>query len=117
MVCFGHVCLCEFVDWDDQLFVTDNPHVLGGLTAANIRWAFFSNYGGWVPLMWLSLQLDATLFGPEGAWGFHLTNLLMHTASVVLFFHLLERMTGELRPSAVCAALFAIHPLRVESVA
>ena len=117
LACFAHVCLCEFVGWDDQIFVTENPHVLGGLSGANIVWAFATQSAGWVPLTWLSLQLDATLFGPEVAWGFHLTNLLMHAVSVVLFFYLLERMTGELWPSAICAALFAIHPLRVESVA
>jgi protein O-mannosyl-transferase len=116
LFCFGHVCACEFVSWDDHLFVTENPYVLGGLTVANIRWAL-TPLGGWTPATWLSLQLDATLFGPEAAWGFHLTNLLLHAFSVVLFFHLLERMTGELWPSAICAALFGIHPLRVESVA
>jgi tetratricopeptide (TPR) repeat protein len=68
-------------------------------------------------LTWLSLQLDATLYGPQSAWGFHLTNLLLHAAVVVLFFLVLLRMTGSLWHSAIAAALFAIHPLRVESVA
>src|ERR1043165_4271222 len=120
LVCFGHVCVSEFINLDDPLYITDNPHVLGGLTWANVRWAFTDSCfraGYWVPLTWLSLQTDATLFGPEGSGGFHLTNLLLHTAVVMLFFLVLARMTGDVYRSAAAAALFAIHPLRVESVA
>lgn len=114
------VVFCEFINFDDPLYVTSNPYVLTGLTAESLRWSFTdacSHAGFWFPLTWTSLQLDATLFGRDGAWGFHLVNLLLHIASVVLFFLALQRMTGDLWRSAAAAALFAVHPLRVESVA
>lgn len=114
------VCPCDFVALDDNMYVTKNPRVLEGLTPENVHWAFTdscAHSGFFYPMIWLSLQLDATLFGPGGAWGFHLVNLLLHTASVVLFFLILEHTTADLWRSAVTAALFAIHPLRVESVA
>ncbi len=120
LVCFGHVYFSEFIHLDDPVFITKNPQVLGGLTRANVAWAFTDSCyraGYWVPLTWLSLQADATLFGPEASWGFHLTNLVLHVANVVLFFLVLQRMTGAVWRSALAAALFGIHPLRVESVA
>jgi tetratricopeptide (TPR) repeat protein len=120
LVCYGHVCLGEFIHFDDPLYITGNPQVLGGLTWANVVWAFGASCqraGYWIPLTWLSLQADATLFGPTGAWGFHLVNLLLHVANVVAFFLVLQRMTGDVGRSAMAAALFGLHPLRVESVA
>ena len=107
LVCFGHVCLSEFINFDDPLYITDNPQVLGGLTWANVQWAFGASClraGYWIPLTWLSLQLDASIFGPAGAWGFHLTNLLFHLANVIAFFLVLERMTGDTGRSAMAAA-------------
>jgi Flp pilus assembly protein TadD len=115
-----------FVNYDDNLYVTSNPHVLAGLTAKSIRWAFSFDPGSKMwrsehavnfhPLAWLSLQLDVQLYGLS-AWGFHLTSLLFHAAGSVLFFLVLLRMTGASWRSGLAAALFAIHPLRVESVA
>src|SRR5436190_865564 len=70
-----------FINFDDQDYVSENPHVQAGLTAASVRWAFTTfNYGNWHPLTWLSLQLDAALYGGLNAGGFHLTNVLLHTA-------------------------------------
>jgi tetratricopeptide (TPR) repeat protein len=106
-----------FVNYDDPVYITENEHVKAGLSAAGFRWAWttFSNTN-WHPLTWLSLQLDATLFGPA-AWGFHLTNVLLHAATAATLFLTLWLMTGATARSFVAAALWAVHPLRVESVA
>ncbi len=120
LACFGHVFFCDFIHLDDPAYITRNPFVLNGLTWTDIKWAFTDSCyraGYWAPLTWLSLQTDATLFGPNGTGGFHLTNLVWHVVNVVLFFLVLQRMTGDVWRSFVAAALFAIHPLRVESVA
>jgi hypothetical protein len=107
----------EFVDYDDNLYVTANPHVQEGLTRAGVRWAFTTfAAANWHPLTWISLMLDWSIGGP-GPRIFHLTNLILHLANVLLLFFILDRMTGRRRPSAVTAVLFAIHPLHVESVA
>src|ERR1700722_1331609 len=103
-----------FVNYDDGDYFFNNPHVLGGLTLANIKWAFTSNAAmNWHPLTWLSLMLDAQLFG-TGATAPHLTNVLLHAASAILLFFLLRRWTGAVLASAALAMLFAIHPLHVE---
>jgi tetratricopeptide (TPR) repeat protein len=107
----------DFVNLDDDVYVTNNPPVQAGLTGAGLRWAWTTLYAGyWQPLTWMSLQLDVTLFG-KWAGGFHLTNLALHIANVVLLFALLTNMTGAVWRSAFAAALFALHPLHVESVA
>ena len=107
----------EFVNFDDELYVYDNPIVQKGLTWKGFRWALtFGGIGHWHPLTWLSHMLDCQLYGLH-AGGHHFTNLLLHGAAVVLLFLLLRRMTGFLWRSAFVAAVFAIHPLRVESVA
>ncbi|MGH7979441.1 MAG: tetratricopeptide repeat protein, partial [Limisphaerales bacterium] len=107
----------SFVDYDDSGYFFGNPHVLGGLTWPNVQWAFTSGeYANWHPLTWLSLMLDATLFGP-GAAAPHLTNVLLHAANSILLFLSFLRMTGAIWRSAALAMLFAIHPLHVESVA
>jgi tetratricopeptide (TPR) repeat protein len=107
----------EFLNIDDNEYVTANPHVQAGLSADGIRWAFTTYHAyNWHPLTWLSLQLDATLGWPSPR-GFHLTNILLHAANAVLLFYLLRRMTGDVWPSAAAAALFALHPTHVESVA
>jgi tetratricopeptide (TPR) repeat protein len=112
--CFRH----PFVNFDDEEYVTRNPHVQAGLTAGGVRWAFTTlDCGNWHPLTWLSLQLDATLYGGLRAGGFHLTNVLLHAASTLLLFLVLGRMTGAVWRSAVVAGLFALHPLNVEPVA
>lgn len=107
----------EFLNYDDNLYVAENPHVRGGLTGENFAWAFTTfRAANWHPLTWISLQFDASVFGTQ-PMGFHLTNLLLHIANVLLLFLLLSRVTGHVWRSAFAAALFAIHPLHVESVA
>jgi hypothetical protein len=105
-----------FITFDDPLYVTDNPLVLSGLSLETIREAFITDRGGfWIPLTWLSLALDRSLFGMN-SWGFHITNILLHAANTVLLFIVLRRMTGAVWPATFVAAGFAIHPLHVESV-
>jgi protein O-mannosyl-transferase len=107
----------NFVNYDDNVFVTQNPHVAGGWNRANVVWAFRTGLGGnWQPLTCLSHMLDALLFGLRPGWH-HLSSLLFHTANGALLFLLLQRMTGAAWRSAGAAALFALHPLHVESVA
>jgi len=107
----------EFVDWDDPAYVTKNDDVRNGLSPAGVRHAFTDlRTGNWHPLTMLSHMLDVQLFGMKPA-GHHLTNVLLHTANTLLLFWLLKRMTGAELPSALVAALFALHPLHVESVA
>jgi Tfp pilus assembly protein PilF len=105
------------VNYDDPQTVEKNLQVTTGLSSANAAWAFttFHSYN-WHPLTWLSLQLDAQLFGP-GPSGFHLTNVVLHAASTVLLFLALRLMTGAIWRSSLVAYLFALHPLHVESVA
>jgi hypothetical protein len=81
--------------FDDPIYVSQNPQVQTGLTAEGVRWAFTTFHGAnWHPLTWLSLQLDATLHGGQNAGGYHLTNVLLHTANTLLLFLVLGRMTG-----------------------
>ena len=106
-----------FINYDDPLYVTANPRVLAGLSWDNMVWAFTSGHAdNWHPVTWLSLMLDASLFGPSPA-GFHVTSVLLHAVNSALLFWLLLRLTGTLWRSAMVAALFAWHPLHVESVA
>jgi hypothetical protein len=106
-----------FLGWDDGLYVTENPVVRAGLSAESIRRAFTSTTAGnWHPVTMLSLELDRSLFG-KGPAGFHVVNLLLHTAATVLLFLWLRRITGRVGRSAWVAALFGLHPLHVESVA
>ena len=106
-----------FVDFDDDGYVSRNAAVHAGLTAASIRYAFTTfDLGNWIPVTWLSYVLDVTLWGMSPAV-FHRTNLGLHTLNAVMIFLFLRRATGALGRSAVVAALWALHPLRVESVA
>ena len=106
-----------FVNYDDPDYILGNANVTGGLTWSNVVWAFTSNdAANWHPLTWLSHMLDCQLFGVNPA-GHHLMNLLFHTANTLLLFLLLTQLTGALWRSAMVAALFAWHPLHVESVA
>ncbi|MFM2082790.1 MAG: hypothetical protein RL380_1481, partial [Verrucomicrobiota bacterium] len=107
----------DFINYDDPEYVTDNWHVQAGLTWAGVRWAFTTGFfGNWLPLTWLSLMADVTLFG-HGAGAAHLVNAIIHAVNGGLVFLLFRRMTGEQWRSAFVAAIFALHPLRVESVA
>ena len=114
---FGQTVRHDFVNYDDNAYVYENPQVAGGLTAHGIAWAFTSfHVSNWHPLTWLSHMLDCQFYGLH-AGGHHLTNVLLHAATAILLFLVLRRMTGDLWPSAFVAAVFAIHPLRAESVA
>jgi tetratricopeptide (TPR) repeat protein len=107
----------DFINFDDPSYVYDNKFVRGGLSLQSLGWAVTSiEQANWHPLTWLSHMLDWQLFG-SWAGGHHLTSALLHTAGTVLLFWLLKRMTGAPWPSAAVAALFAVHPLHVESVA
>lgn len=107
----------EFIDYDDDVFVTANVKVAPGFTWEGIKWAFTAaDIDYWRPVSWLSHMLDLELFGAVAS-GHHLSNLLIHCAAVVMAFLALHRLTGALWPSAMVAALFAWHPLHVESVA
>jgi hypothetical protein len=108
---------CDFISLDDPSYVTGNPHVQHGLTLESIRWAFATGYASnWHPLTWASHMLDVQLFGLNPHLH-HLTNLLFHIVNSLLLFLVFRRMTGEDWKSAFVAALFAVHPLHVESVA
>ena len=114
---YGEVWYYDLVTFDDPQYVSENPNVLGGLTAQGVWWALTTGYFTyWHPLTWLSHMLDVQIYGMN-AGGHHLTNLLFHIANTLLLFGLLHGMTGALGRSAFVAALFAVHPLHVESVA
>jgi len=114
---YGQTLGHKFVNIDDPTYVCENPYVRQGLRLEKIAWAMTANHAeNWHPLTWISHMLDCQLFGMR-AWGHHLTNLLLHAANAVLLFLALWRMTGDLWPSVFVAAVFAVHPLRVESVA
>lgn len=117
LTAFAPALLGGFVSWDDGVFVADNPWIRG-LRLENLRWMLTATRGGlWQPLTWLSYAVDHAVWGLEPA-GFHLTNLILHAASSVVFYAIALRLFEGRRAPAVCAALFfALHPLRVESVA
>ena len=114
---FGQTRHFEFVNYDDRLNLYENPAAARGLSLAGIVWAF-THVGDreWYPLTWISRMVDLQLYGLN-AGGHHLTNVLLHAATAILLFLVLRRMTRALWPAAFVAAVFAIHPLRVESVA
>ena len=114
---YAQVSGFPFLDYDDLAYVVRNPAVAAGLGWDGVRWAFGSvHVGNWHPLTWLSHMLDAELYGLQ-AGGHHLSSLFLHILNTLLLFVLLERMTGALGRSAFAAAVFALHPLHVESVA
>ncbi len=106
----------DFLNYDDNLYAYQNPHVLGGISADGLAYAFRTIEGSsWMPATWISYLLDVSVWGAKPA-GFHLTNLLLHSASVGLLFDVIRRMTKETWAAAIIAAIFAIHPQRAESV-
>jgi len=114
---YGQLWDCDFVGFDDTTYVTSNDMVKQGLSWPGMVWAFTTLQAGfWHPLTWLSLMADSQFYGINPA-GYHFTNLLLHLANSLLLFLLLQRMTKARWPSALAAALFALHPLHVESVA
>ncbi len=117
LIVFGQTIGHGFINFDDDSYVFENGQVNGGLTTAGIAWAITAFHSeNWHPLTWISHMLDCQLYGLNPG-GHHLSNLLLHAATAILLFLVLRRMTGRLWPSAWVAAIFAIHPLRVESVA
>jgi tetratricopeptide (TPR) repeat protein len=114
---YGSVGGFEFVNYDDYHYVVENTHVATGLIWSNAAWALEAFWAGnWHPLTWISHQLDASLYGLAPG-GHHVTNLVLHAANGVGLLLVLHSLTGALWRSAVVAALFAVHPLNVESVA
>jgi tetratricopeptide (TPR) repeat protein len=114
---FSGVLSNGFVSYDDGVYVAANDHVVKGLTASALRWSLTTTENSnWHPVTWISHLLDVTLFGLD-AGAHHGVNLALHTANVLLLFLLLSRMTGAVWRPAFAAALFAVHPLHVESVA
>ena len=114
---FGPTVGYGFVNYDDDKYVTANPNLAHGPTPEAVCWAFTTDRcSNWHPLTWLSYLLDYQLYGPN-SWGYHLTNVLLHAATAITLFLVLWRATGDLWPSAFVAAVFAVHPLRAESVA
>jgi tetratricopeptide (TPR) repeat protein len=117
LVALWPVVTCDFVNYDDSSYVYNNSHVKAGLDSANVIWACTTFYfANWHPITWLSYMLDAQMFGVT-AWAYHLTNLVIHTAAAVVLYAALRRMTGSVSKSLFVAAVFAVHPLHVESVA
>jgi tetratricopeptide (TPR) repeat protein len=107
----------EFINFDDYIYVTHNSHTQSGITLDGFRWAFSTKYFGlWNPMVWLSFMLDYQLFG-FNAGGYHWTNVIIHVFNIILLFFLFRNLTGAVWRSAFVAALFAIHPINVESVA
>ena len=116
-IVFGQTLRHEFVNYDDDDYVCDNPRIKNGLTLQGIGWAFTHVHAGnWHPLTTISHMLDCQLYGLQ-PWGHHLTNVLLHAAAAIFLFLALRQLTCAGWPSAFVAAVFAIHPLRVESVA
>jgi Tfp pilus assembly protein PilF len=107
----------DFGGLDDMPYVSENPMTRDGFSAESLKWAWTTNLlGYWAPLLWMSFMLDGTLFGPE-PWGFHATNVLLHALNAALVFWMLRRWTGRRWAAFWAALLWAVHPLRVESVA
>ena len=114
---FGQTLKYDFVNYDDNSYVYENDEIKGGLTVHGIAWAFTHIHSGnWHPLTSIAHMVDCQLFGLKPS-GHHFTNVALHTTSVILLFLVLRRMTGSLWRSAFVAAIFAVHPLRAESVA
>ena len=117
LVVYLQLINCDFVNYDDELYLIKNPHIQAGVTLQSFIWAFTTGYASnWHPLTWLSHMLDFELYGLN-PMGHHWTNLQLHIANTLLLFFVLQLMTGAILRSALVSALFAIHPLHVESVA
>ncbi len=114
---YSQVINHEFIDFDDTAYIVENSHVQQGLTVKSICWSFTTTFRAtWQPLIWLSFMVDYQFYGLNPS-GYLLTNVFLHIANVLLLFLVLKRMTGKVWQSGCVAALFALHPLHVESVA
>jgi hypothetical protein len=116
LIVFWPTLANDFVNYDDDRYVTQNPHVQHGFDAASLRWAWTTGHFYWQPLTWMSHMLDWRLYGAAPA-GHHATSVALHALNTALLFALLDGMTGAPWRSALAAAVFGLHPLRVESVA
>jgi len=117
LIAFGSIIGNDFINFDDNVYITENNYIKAGLNLETIKWTFSAVVSSnWHPLTLLSHALDWSLFGAN-AGGHHLVSLLWHIGSAILLFLFLSKTTGSLWPSAFVAALYALHPLRVESVA
>ncbi len=117
VIAFEQVRLNEFIGYDDYKYVVGNPQVKAGITHKSFFWAFTTTFASnWHPLTWLSHMMDCEIFGLNPYWH-HLTNLFFHVANTLMLFWVFNRMTGAVWGSAFVVALFALHPLHVESVA
>jgi len=116
-VAYGRILGNDFINFDDNVYITENNHIKSGINIESIKWAITSPYASnWHPLTWLSHMLDWSLF-KDNAGGHHFINLLLHIGNALFLFFFLNRTTKNIWPSAFVAAFFALHPLRVESVA
>ena len=114
---FGRIAGNDFINFDDNEYITGNNHIKSGINAESVNWAFTTTYYTyWHPLTWLSHMLDWSLFGTNPS-GHHLVSLLLHIGAVIFLFLFLNKTTNNIWASAFAAAFFALHPLRVESVA
>ena len=114
---FGRIAGNNFINYDDNKYITENNYIQYGINKESVKWAFTTTYFSyWHPLTWLSHMLDWSIFGAN-PYGHHLVSLLLHIFAVVFLFLFLNKTTNNIWPSAFAAAFFAIHPLRVESVA
>jgi tetratricopeptide (TPR) repeat protein len=117
LAAFGRIAGNHFINFDDPGYITKNYQVQSGLNTESVKWAFTTTHlSYWHPLTWLSHMLDWSLFG-DNAGGHHLVSLLLHIGAVIFLFLFLFKTTNNLWPAAFAAAFFALHPLRVESVA
>ena len=114
---YWQVSSFEFVGFDDNEYVYDNPRVSSGISIENLTWSFTAFHSNnWHPLTWISYMVDCEFFGLDPGWH-HIVNVFFHIANALLLFYVFRKMTGFLWQSAFVAAIFAIHPLHVESVA
>ncbi len=117
LIVYGQVITHEFINYDDGVYITENPHVKDGFTLESIKWAFTTGHAtNWHPVTWLSHMLDIEIYGLN-PMGHHWTNLQIHIVNSILLFLVFKIMTGAIWKSAFVAAIFALHPLHVESVA
>lgn len=117
LAAFGRIAENDFISYDDDLYITENPHIQSGFNTESIQWSFTTvHHSYWHPLTWLSHMLDWKLFGADAS-GHHLISLFFHIITAILLFLFLNKTTHNIWPSAFVAAFFALHPLRVESVA
>jgi protein O-mannosyl-transferase len=108
----------EYLNFDDNIYVYQNPQVLSGLSWSGLKWAFFTTLGGhWHPLTWLSLMLDCDLFGRAASGWQHGENVILHSSSGVLFYLLLRQWSINYPIALVCSLIFTMHPMRIESIA